>query len=160
MDLRLHPDGWIYLGDAAYTLAEVQAVVPTFAIPPNVVSGHYRPGQFLRVYDGQDTRGLPIPWAIGDTVLAAAATIQTTTTASRQAAANAVIAAKIAAEASRVAALPAIARAAHYANARQDRLLMAVAIEVSRTRRGLNVPPAIRSYLDTTVDEIMAILTS
>lgn len=162
MDLRLHPDGFVYLGNEEYTVAEIQAVVPGFTPPlsQSLVSAHYRPNEFFRLATKTDVQSRAIPWALGDTVLAARDLIRTTAIATRQAAQTAAREAAIAAEAARVAALPPAERAEHYVASQRARLLLSLTIDVSRSRRGLPVPPAVRAYLDTTADQAIAILSS
>lgn len=82
MNLRHHPDGWVYLGDFRMSMSEVAAVAPWYDMP--AASCLEYDSTRSVVWINGDQRAGPLPWPVGDRMLAEAATIMAAVLALRE----------------------------------------------------------------------------
>ena len=65
-EVRYHPDGWVYLNDQQFTVAEWQSLWPEFAVPEGIKVFYYNGVRSYCVDSHDDQRAWPLPWPEGD----------------------------------------------------------------------------------------------
>ena len=65
-EVRYHPDGWIYLNKAQFTVAEWQSLWPEFTVPEGIQVFFYNGVRSYCVDNNSNQRAWPLPWPEGD----------------------------------------------------------------------------------------------